>query len=124
MLLLGDFNLNFNIKSDTNILDFTRLLKENNIFQLSTSPTHIKGENLDLAIVNTKTQENGSSLHTETNFHTDHSPILIELKGKQDCLSNNVITRKVRKLHKMKLDKFRNNLKLEPVTDPEKYTKF
>ena len=121
LLLVGDFNINLNGKHDENVLNFLRSINENNLLQISISQTHIKGGILDLVIVNKNLHDTGMHIDTDTTFHTDHYPILINLLDKPDLKDENVIIRRVRQLINLETEKFEEDLKLQPVTDLEKY---
>ena len=90
LLILGDFNVHWDVEGDTEKKQFEDLLEAFSMTQHVEGPTHSRGYTLDLAMsrVDDDTVESCSTSH----FISDHNAILVRLNTGRAHLPRKMIT--------------------------------
>ena len=119
ILIEGDFNINLNNDNDSYIKKFNDLMLMNNLRQLIKSETHIRGGLIDLIFVDTRLPDKDVSAFVDTDFQTDHYPLVLKMSNAKSFLKKQVIVKNVSELHKLDIEKFRGSLVNTDLTRPD-----
>ena len=110
LIILGDFNLHVNEKSDPNVIRFYDILSSFSLNQIVEGPTHKRGNTLDLVIHNVS-DTIIKDLHVDFNNRSDHAYIYFKLCYDVDPLAKKTIT--IQNLRSVNLDIFKSDISLE-----------
>ena len=115
LLIVVDFNINVNGEKDANLNQFLKVLRTYSITQLVKDPTHIKGGTIDLVLTEDCQYLDSFKVTVDKSFNTDHYPICIQMFGRHISRTATVTRKHVRELHKLDIEKFREDLLCEPI---------
>ena len=108
LILVGDFNINYQNKNNSITSRFNSLLLSFNLTQLVQESTHIKNGILDLVIMDNNLDVKTFSVAVDKTFKTDHYPICITMEGQ--TLQQSKTVKFIRDFKDLNLELFQKDL--------------
>ena len=114
LLIVGDFNYHINKEDNIYAKDFLSLLESCDFHQHVTSPTHIKGNTLDLVITRDK-ELNPRDIYTDSTVSPDHYAVIFCLPDHKPEYTHQLTT--VRRWKDLNVDDFKADIKQSNIND-------